>query len=178
MLFDDWYGLLRVLIVGTSAYVGLVALLRFTGKRTLSKMNAFDLIVTVALGSTLATVLLSSDVALAEGMLALTLLCTLQYAVAYVSTRSPRFQALIKAEPSLLHFRGQFLSGAMRRERVSEEEILAAIRARGIADPAGVDAVVLETGGSFSVVSSGEGPVIGSLRYVRRPADDGVNAAG
>jgi hypothetical protein len=67
MLFDDWSGLLRVLIVGTSAYVGLVTLLRFTGKRTLSKMNAFDMIVTVALGSTLATVLLSSDVALAEG---------------------------------------------------------------------------------------------------------------
>ena len=177
MLFDDWYGLLRVLIVGTSAYAGLVALLRLTGKRTLSKMNAFDLIVTVALGSTLATVLLSSDVALAEGMLALTLLCALQYVVAYVSTRSPRFQALIKAEPSLLYFRGQFLSGAMRRERVSEEEILASIRAQGIADPTSVDAVVLETDGSFSVVSGGEGHVIGSLRYVRGPGDGGANAA-
>lgn len=74
MLFDGWYGLLRVLVVGVSAYVRLVALLRLTGKRTLSKMNAFDLIVTVALGSTLATVLLSGDVALAEGMLALALL--------------------------------------------------------------------------------------------------------
>jgi uncharacterized membrane protein YcaP (DUF421 family) len=178
MLFDDWYGLLRVLIVGTSAYAGLVALLRLTGKRTLSKINAFDLIVTVALGSTLATVLLSSDVALAEGMLALSLLCALQYVVAYASTRVPRFQALIKAEPSLLYFRGQFLSGAMRSERVSEEEILAAIRAQGIADPAGADAVVLETDGSFSVVSGGAAPAIGSLRYVRAPGDGGANSAG
>lgn len=170
MLFDDWYGLLRVLLVGTSAYAGLVALLRLTGKRTLSKMNAFDLIVTVALGSTLATVLLSRDVALAEGMLALVLLCALQYVVAYASTRSRRFQALIKAQPSLLYFRGQFLSSAMRSERVSEEEILAAIRAQGIADQSTVDAVVLETDGSFSVVSGGTGPVVGSLRHVRGAA--------
>ena len=69
MFFDSWAGLLRVLVVGTLAYAALVLLLRVTGKRTLSKMNAFDLIVTVALGSTLATVLLSKDVALAEGVL-------------------------------------------------------------------------------------------------------------
>ena len=67
MFFDDWNGLLRTLVVGILAYIAIVVLLRVTGKRTLSKMNAFDFIVTVALGSTLATVLLSQDVALAEG---------------------------------------------------------------------------------------------------------------
>ncbi len=49
MFFDSWAGLLRVLVVGPLAYAALVLLLRVTGKRTLSKMNAFDLIVTVAL---------------------------------------------------------------------------------------------------------------------------------
>ena len=67
MFFDGWAGLLRVLVVGALAYAALVLLLRVSGKRTLSKMNAFDLVVTVALGSTLATVLPSRDVALAEG---------------------------------------------------------------------------------------------------------------
>ena len=71
MLFESWAGLGRVLIVGTLAYAALVLLLRISGKRTLTKLNAFDLIVTVALGSTLATVLLSSSVALAEGVVAL-----------------------------------------------------------------------------------------------------------
>jgi uncharacterized membrane protein YcaP (DUF421 family) len=172
MLFDSWYELVRVLVVGVCAYVGLVALLRITGKRTLSKMNAFDLIVTVALGSTLATVLLSSDVSLAEGLLALALLCGLQYAVAYASVRSPRFQGLVKAEPSLLYFRGRFLEEALRSERVTEEEILAAVRAQGVADLAGVDAVVLETDGTFSVISGADGADVASLRYVR--GADGV----
>jgi uncharacterized membrane protein YcaP (DUF421 family) len=70
MFFDSWTGLGRVLVVGTLAYFALVLTLRVSGKRTLSKLNAFDLVVTVALGSTLATVLLSKDVALAEGLLA------------------------------------------------------------------------------------------------------------
>lgn len=72
MLFSGWENLLRTLVVGVLAYVSLVVFLRISGKRTLSKMNAFDLIVTVALGSTLATVLLSKDVALAEGALCCT----------------------------------------------------------------------------------------------------------
>lgn len=66
MFFDTWAGLGRTLMVGVLAYAALVSLLRISGKRTLSKMNTFDLVVTVALGSTLATVLLSKDVALAE----------------------------------------------------------------------------------------------------------------
>ena len=55
MFFDSWAGLGRVLVVGVLAYSALVLLLRISGKRTLTKMNAFDLVVTVALGSTLAT---------------------------------------------------------------------------------------------------------------------------
>lgn len=74
MFFDSWSGLLRVVVLGFCAYLTLVVALRLSGRRTLAKMNAFDLVVTVALGSTLATVLLTSDVALAEGTLALVLL--------------------------------------------------------------------------------------------------------
>lgn len=66
MLFSGWEGLLRTLVVGVLAYVSLVVFLRISGKRTLSKMNAFDLVVTVALGSTLATVLAARSAGLAS----------------------------------------------------------------------------------------------------------------
>ncbi len=55
------------MVVVVLAYLALVFLLRISGKRTLSKMNAFDLVVTVALSSTLATMLLSKSVALLPG---------------------------------------------------------------------------------------------------------------
>ena len=128
MFFDNFYGLIRVVIVGTFAYAALVLMLRVSGKRTLSKMNAFDFVVTIALGSTLATVLLTKDVALLEGLLAFALLIALQFAVAWLSVRSRRVRALVKAQPRLLVLRGEFLSEAMRAERYTEEEVHSAVR--------------------------------------------------
>lgn len=154
MFFGTWAGLGRTVIVGVLAYAGLVALLRLSGKRTLAKMNAFDLVVTVALGSTLATILLSKTVPLAEGILAFALLIALQYAIAWLSVRSAAVGRLVKSEPTLLLYRGVFLAGALRRERVTEGEVRAAVRGCGIASLEGVRAVVLETDGSFSVVAA------------------------
>ena len=152
MIFDDWAGVLRVVLVGAAAYLVLVLILRVCGKRTLSKMNAFDLVVTIALGSTLATVLLSKDVALVEGIVAFVLLALLQMLVASLAQRSERFQRLIKAEPALLLSDGKPVRAALLRERVTEEELAAAVRAAGHAGFGQVAAVVLETDGSFSVI--------------------------
>jgi len=154
MFFNGAQGLLRVVIVGVLAYVMLVVALRLTGKRTLSKLNAFDLIVTVALGSTLATVLLSKDVPLAEGITAFVLLILLQYAVTWTSVRSKRVRNWVKAEPRLVFRDGDFLEQAMREERVTRDEVLAAIRQQGHADAAAVHSVVLETDGSMSVTTA------------------------
>ena len=74
MFFDSGTVLVRTVVVGTLASLALVALLRLAGKRTLSKWNAFDLVVTVAFGSTLATALLSKDTSLAQGVVAFALL--------------------------------------------------------------------------------------------------------
>ncbi len=166
MFYNGWFPLLRVLVVGVCAYVALVCLLRVSGKRTLSKLNAFDLVVTVALGSTLATVLLSKDVALAEGALAFVLLIGLQFAVAWLSARSPAVGRLVKSDPTLLFYRGEFLRDAMRRERVTEGEVLAAVREQGVAAVEHVEAVVLETAGTMSVRKKSD-LTPSSLRQVR-----------
>lgn len=152
MFFDDWHGILRVLVVGLAAYAALIVMLRVSGKRTLSKMNAFDLIVTVALGSTLATVLLTADVPLAEGVVTLALLVGLQFAITWASVRSPWFRGVIKAEPTLLVRDGSLLPDAMRHQRVTAEEIDAALRQSGRQGLEGVHAVILETDGTLSVI--------------------------
>ncbi|GAA1329418.1 DUF421 domain-containing protein [Saccharothrix algeriensis] len=152
MFFDSWSGLLRVVVVGVCAYAALVVLLRLSGKRTLAKMNAFDLVVTVALGSTLATVLLTSDVALVEGVLALALLIGAQFAVAWTSVRLGLVRRAVKSTPTLLVWRGRLREQALRDQRVSRAEVLQAVRAQGQGALDQVAAVVLETDGSFSVI--------------------------
>lgn len=151
-LFDGWLPLLRTLAVGTAAYVALLVILRISGKRTLAKMNAFDLVVTVALGSTLATILLSRDVSLAQGVTALALLVALQFVITWTSVRWPAARALVTGEPALLVRNGALLPQALVRARVSEEEIHAALRGQGVDALEQAAAVVLETDGSFSVI--------------------------
>lgn len=152
ILFDSWPSLIRIPLVGLLAYAALILMLRVSGKRTLSKMNAFDLIVTVGLGSTLSTVLLDDGIPLAEGVAALALLICLQYVITWASVRSPRFQGLIKAEPTLLVHRGRYLPDAMRRQRVTQDEVQAALRQSGQSDIDAVLWVMLETDGSMTVV--------------------------
>lgn len=159
-LFEGWGGVLRVLIVGTLAYAGLVLVLRVTGKRTLSKMNAFDLVVTVALGSSLASTMLSKSTPLAEGLAGMTLLVLLQFGVTWLSVRSEAVQSLVKAQPAILVHRGQWREAAMRRERVTTEEVLAALRSQGRKTLDDTTTVVIETDGTLSVLtgeSSGQG---------------------
>ena len=172
MLFDSWVGLGRVIVAGIPAYAGLILLLRISGKRTLSKMNAFDLVVTVALGSTLATVLLSKSVALAEGLLALALLIFLQFAVTWLSRRSSMFRRLVKNEPKLVLYEGRFLWDVMKSERVTEGEIAAAVRDQGIAELEAVGAAVLETNGSMTVVPHADLGSGSALRGVAIPRSD------
>lgn len=152
MFFNNWAGMARTAIVGVAAYFTLILFLRISGKRTLSKMNAFDFVVTVALGSTLATILLSKDTPLAEGLLAFAILILLQFIITWLSVRSTTVSRLVKGEPQLLYYRGEFLWSAMKGERVKQEEVLQAMRSQGMNEQ-DVEAVVLETDGSFSVVN-------------------------
>ena len=169
MFFSGWSTLVRTLVIGVLAYINLIVLLRISGRRTLSKMNAFDLIVTVALGSTFATILLNRNVSLAEGTLALALLIGLQYLVTWTSVRAGWVRKLVTGEPALLLYQGQMLEGAMQAARVTEDEVRSAVRSSGIAALDEVEAVVLETDGNFSVVKKASGTSRSSLSDVMTP---------
>jgi uncharacterized membrane protein YcaP (DUF421 family) len=124
MWFSTWSDLTRILLVGAAAYVTLVVILRTSGKRTLAKLNAFDLVVTVALGSTLAGL-------------------------------TTRFggRAVVTANPTLLVERGRIVESALRPQRVTESEVLQAVRSSGVGDIGMVAAAVLETDGTISVIT-------------------------
>ncbi|MFS4506169.1 DUF421 domain-containing protein [Clavibacter sp. Sh2141] len=154
MWFDSWADVLRILIVGSAAYATLVIVLRVSGKRTLGQLNAFDFVVTVALGSIFATILLSSDVSWTEGVCALALVAALQFVVAWISARWPGARGAFTSSPSLLLVDGAFQQHALRANRLTESEVRQAVRSSGSGDLATIAAVVLETNGKLSVIPS------------------------
>ncbi|MFF0989468.1 DUF421 domain-containing protein [Kocuria nitroreducens] len=175
MWFDGWPQILRIVLIGAAAYAALVVCLRISGKRTLAQLNVFDFIVTVALGSTLATVLLNTDVSWVEGVTAFGLLAGLQLLVAWVCSRWPRVRGFFTAEPALLLAEGRIRHDAMRRNRLTESELRQAVRMQGTGDLSQVEAVVLETNGKLSVITSskyGDGSALKDIRGIEALGDD------
>ena len=169
---DDWSRFIRIALMSVFAYAALVVLLRISGKRTLSKMNAFDLVVTVAMGSMLATVILTKDISLVEGLTAFAILIFLQFVVTFLSVRSAAVSRFVKSEPCLLLHNGRFLHRALLSQRVTEDEVRAAVRSQGIADLASVAAVILETDASFSVIASSDNSTGSALAGVAECPSD------
>ncbi|PPG42162.1 DUF421 domain-containing protein [Pseudoclavibacter sp. RFBA6] len=153
MWFDSWYDLARIALVGTASYVTLIVLIRVSGKRTLTQLSAFDLVVTVSLGSVLATVLLTADVSFLEGVVALLLLLLLQVLMAWAVARSRTAQRVITAPPTLLLRDGRVDDEALRRARVSRGDLEQAVRQSGEGDLGQIAAVVLESSGSLSIIT-------------------------
>lgn len=138
--------------MGAPAYLLLLVLLHFFVKHSLAKTNAYGLVVTVALGSALASAVLTKQVTPADGVVATALLLGLQYLLSTLTSRWSWAHGIITQRPVFLVRDGHILKDALGRERVTESEAMAALRQNGIDSIDGVCAAVLETDGSFSVI--------------------------
>lgn len=172
ILFDSWDSLFRTVVITVLAYAGMVFFLRISGKRTLTKMNAFDFIITIALGSTLAAVSLNKNIALLDGMTAFFLLIFLQFILTWLSVRNKKVKNLITSSPSLLVYKGEIQEGMMKRERMTVDEIKMAARSQGIEDLSHVDILILETTGDISIIKSIDGKKRGTLDEIEHDACD------
>lgn len=150
--FNGWLTLGRTLVIGVLAYVSMVFLLRISGKRTLSKMNQFDFIVTVALGSVLAASMVNKSIPLIEGTLAMSILIFLQYIITWTSVRNKGFSNMVKSSPVILVYKGKFFWEEMKNQRITEIEILSKIRQKGYGSIEEIEVVVLETDSSVSII--------------------------
>ncbi len=152
--FDSWSAVLRIVLVGGATYVALVVLLRLGGKRVLAKLNAFDLVVTVALGSMLASAVLSKDVRYVEALAGLGLLIGVQWLVSRVTTWLPGGRRFVNAEPTLVVRHGSVIETALTRARLTRGEVMQAVRSSGHGGLDRIAAVVLEPDGTLSVIPS------------------------
>lgn len=161
--FESWYNVIRTVTLSIIGFAALMILLRGSGKRTLSKLNAFDFVFVVAVGSVFASTIISKDITLVEGVASMTTLIVIQVTLAELAMRFPMVERIINGKPTLLLSHGQFIPRALKKERVTEEEVRGAIRAKGVNRVEDVDAVILENDGSLSVAWEAKGPGRSSL---------------
>jgi len=151
LFFKDWPAVLHIVICAVISYIVLFIFIRISGKRTLAKLNAFDFVVTVTLGSTLSSMILKK-VPLVEGFVALITIIALQYLLAFLAKNSSKMEDVINSTPTLLFYDGKFILPAMKKEVITEEEIYSEIRKYRLESLEDVQAVVMELNGTFTVV--------------------------
>lgn len=153
MFMSDLYTIQQILITAVLSYFTLILLLRISGKRTLGDLNAFDMIVTISIGSTLATTILAKDTPYLDGIAGMGALIGLQYIVAKFAVKSDVFKKIIKSTPSLVYYEGEYLYKNMNKQRLTKEDILEQIRIKKGVTSDKVKAVILETNGNLSIIT-------------------------
>lgn len=171
---SDWFGgwdrILDSVIAAVLFYILIVLIVRLLGKRTTAQLNNFDWIINITVGSLAASGILLENVSNATAFAAIATIAALQYGLTYITARSERATEVIKACPTLLVHKGNFLEEAMLDARISRGEVEAALRAQGVTDIKDANWVILETNGKITVlpqkdVEIGEASVMNSVRW-------------
>jgi uncharacterized membrane protein YcaP (DUF421 family) len=139
---------LRTIVVFFFIYV----LMRIVGRRELSSLEPFDLILLVVLGDSVQQSLTQDDYSVTGAFIVVSTIALLQVFLSYLNFRVPRLRPLIDGEPIVIIQDGQVIEGNARRERLTLADIAEAARLQQIASLEDVQWAVLETSGELSFV--------------------------
>lgn len=157
---DGWFGaswqeVFRVVTTTLAIYVTVVAGLRVAGRRTVSQMSAFDFVVTIAIGSLVASTALSPDSTYGRGVAAIGTLLIAQQIVAVIRQRFPGTRRLLDFQPQPIYTGGELkLRHSPLTAQVTEAELHSKLRRAGVEDLDEVSLVILEPDGRVSVMRS------------------------
>src|SRR5438093_10510014 len=143
-----WEKVLRSVVV----YLFMLLAFRFTGKRQVGQLTPFDLVVLLIISNVVQNAVIGPDNSLGGGLLGAGVILGLNYAVVELTFRSKRLRRLLEATPTLLIHNGRILYPNLRKDRLTLEDLPAALRRSGIADAQHVRVAVLEENGGISVI--------------------------
>ncbi|WP_339752314.1 DUF421 domain-containing protein [Algoriphagus aquimarinus] len=154
IIFESWESTFRTVVLTILGYLAMVFLLRISGKRTLSKMNAFDFVVTIALGSCLASISLNKNITLTDGVVAFSLFILMQFTFTYLSVHVKGFRSLITSNPVVVFYQGCFLENELKKQRLTKEEVYNECRLKGFSNLDEVHLIILESTGDISILET------------------------
>jgi uncharacterized membrane protein YcaP (DUF421 family) len=163
-MMNEWFkfstdALFAIILTTVGIYLALVILTRISGKRSFSKMSSFDFALTVAIGSIMATVILSKSVSLQDGILALIVIYSIQMLIAFARRYQP-IRKIMDNKPTLLMKDGKLIKGSLDKCKVTESDLKAKLREANVIQLSEVKAVVFESTGDISVLHSSDNKMI------------------
>src|SRR5579864_1459638 len=126
------FGLLIVALKTTLVYLFLVGGLRLFGKREVGQMNIYDLVLIIVLANAVQNAMVGNDTTLAGGLVAAITLLTMNRIMGFLLTRSRSLERFMTGEPTLILNDGKLMPDHMRREGITREEVMTALREHGL----------------------------------------------
>jgi len=133
-------------------YLLLIAGLRLAGKRQLGELEPIELVLAMLLSDLAAVPMQDFGIPLLHGIVPIITLLALSTLLSYASMRSVRMRRLICGSAAIIIDHGRIMQNAMRRNRLTMDELMEELRSQGITQPRQVKFAVLETGGQLSVL--------------------------
>jgi uncharacterized membrane protein YcaP (DUF421 family) len=127
-------------------------LMRIVGRRELSSLEPFDLILLVVLGDSVQQSLTQDDYSVTGAFIVVSTIALLQVFLSYLNFRVPRLRPLLDGEPIVIVQDGKVIEGNARRERLTLEDIAEAARLQQVASLEDVQWAVLETSGELTFI--------------------------
>jgi uncharacterized membrane protein YcaP (DUF421 family) len=138
-------------------FVFVFALVRLMGRRELSRLEPFDLIVLIVIGDLVQQGVTQQDVSVTGAVLAVGTIVLLTVFMSWVSFRFPRLRPVLDGRPVVLLEDGRPIEDNLRRERITMEELAAQARSQQIMSLGDVRWAVLETSGGVSFITKSGG---------------------
>ena len=127
-------------------------LTRVIGRRELSSLEPFDLILLIVLGDAVQQSLTQDDYSVTGAFIVISTIAVLQVGLSYLNFRVPRLRPLLDGEPIVVVQDGKVIEGNAKRERLTLEDIAEAARLQQIASLEDVQWAVLETSGELTFI--------------------------
>lgn len=137
---------------GIVLYAFIVLVMRVIGRRELSSMTPFDLVLVIILGDAVQQGLTQDDYSVTGAIIAIATIASLQVFTSYLSFRSRRLRKILEGEPIVLVDRGALVDKNMKRERLTADEVEEEMRQQQIASLDDVEWGILESNGSISFI--------------------------
>ncbi|SHJ11128.1 Protein of unknown function [Mesonia phycicola] len=143
--------LINIVLCAIGIYIAVIICTRIAGKRSFSKMSSFDFAITVAIGSMVASTILSSSVSLIDGAVGLLAVYLLKM-IAAVLRRFSFFEKVIDNSPLLLMDGQHILEENLKKAQVTKSDLYSKLREANVLQLSQVRAVIFEATGDISVL--------------------------
>jgi uncharacterized membrane protein YcaP (DUF421 family) len=147
---------LNFIIRGSIVYISVLLLLRLGGKRQMGQMSPTEFVAILLISNAVQNSMNGGDNSVTAGLILASVLIFLSWLVSYFSYRSRHFSALFEGTPRLLIHRGQVVTEALKKERLTRSEMTTLLRKQGIHNYNEVHSAVLEADGTLSIIKEDE----------------------